>query len=88
MELKRGGTAVQASGIEVAVCQCNVRTEMSEEKCKGSFRRVNSLKEAQDGSHIEETKMNRCRSMAVRRVDSRRKDLHELWSSLRPEGKR
>lgn len=55
------------------VCQSNVGTEMPEEKCKGSFRTLNSLKEAQDGSlsedegkilecgrkgsHVEETKM-------------------------------
>jgi len=40
------------------------------------------------GNHIEEKKMNRCRSMRVRRLDTKRKDLHELWNRLRPEGKR
>jgi len=53
-EVKRGRTYIQASGIRVLVCQSNVGTEMQEEKCKGSFRTVNSLKEAQDGSPSED----------------------------------
>jgi hypothetical protein len=44
----------RASGIGVLVCQCNVRTKMPEEKCKGDFGTVNSLKEAQDGSLSED----------------------------------
>jgi len=36
---KRGRTDIQASGIRVPFCQCNVRTYMPEEKC---FRTVNS----------------------------------------------
>ena len=36
------------------VCQCNVRTEMPEEKLKDSFRTANSLKEAQDRSPSED----------------------------------
>lgn len=53
-EVKRGRRAIQASGIGVVVCQCNARTEMPEGKCKGSFRTVNSLKEAEDGSPFED----------------------------------